>query len=73
MTLTGLAADGSAGRVRRRRVCAVLAMLGGALAGGLLVRLVAAAAPLWLASAVLGCCALMVYVMARRPEARSWR
>jgi uncharacterized membrane protein YoaK (UPF0700 family) len=73
MTLTGLAADSSAGRVRRHRVYALLAMTGGALAGGLLVRYVAAPAPLWLAAAVLGCCAPIVYMMARRPGAHSWR
>jgi hypothetical protein len=49
LTVTGLVADTTASSVRGRRLISVLAMLAGALTGGVLLRWVALAAPLWLA------------------------
>ena len=48
LTVTGLVADTTASSVRGRRLISVLAMLGGALLGGVLLRWVALAAPLHL-------------------------
>ena len=50
LTVTGLVADTTPQSVLGRRVGSVLAMLAGALIGGVLLRWVALAAPLWLAS-----------------------
>jgi uncharacterized membrane protein YoaK (UPF0700 family) len=49
LTVTGLVADTTPQSVRGRRVVSVLAMLAGALIGGVLLRWVALAAALWLA------------------------
>jgi predicted MFS family arabinose efflux permease len=48
-------------------------MLAGALAGGLLLRLVNVAAPLWLAAALLAACSVIAYAASRLPQAESWR
>ena len=58
LTVTGLVADATSGRVRLRRAVAVLAMLGGALAGGALLAGLGPSAPLWTAAAMLAVIAL---------------
>jgi uncharacterized membrane protein YoaK (UPF0700 family) len=73
LTVTGLVADATSWSVRGRRVVPVLAMLAGALAGGLLLRLVNVAAPLWLAAALLAACSVIAYAASRLPQAESWR
>jgi len=73
MTVTGLVADASPAPVRVRRVLSVLAMMLGALIGGLLLRLVTASAPLWLAAALLLVCAATAYGSARSPGSEVWR
>jgi uncharacterized membrane protein YoaK (UPF0700 family) len=72
LTVTGLVADATSWTVRRRRLVPVVAMLGGALAGGALLRWVATAAPLWTAALVLGCCALAAFTASRRPRSQTW-
>jgi uncharacterized membrane protein YoaK (UPF0700 family) len=73
LTVTGLVADTSPMPVRLRRVLAVVAMLSGALVGGVLLRWVATAAPLWLATVLLVACAAGAYAGARSPRAAAWR
>jgi len=73
LTFTGLVADTTTQSVRFRREISLLAMLGGALAGGVLLRWVALAAPLWLAAALLLVCAVGAYLAAGRPQSKSWR
>lgn len=73
LTVTGLVADATTWRVRLRRLVPVLAMLGGALAGGALLRWVGTSAPLSAAAVVLGCCAVAALVAARRPLSQAWR
>jgi len=73
LTVTGLVADTSPMPVRLRRLLAVLAMLSGALVGGILLRWVATAAPLWLATALLLACAAGAYAGARSPHSTAWR
>jgi uncharacterized membrane protein YoaK (UPF0700 family) len=73
LTVTGLVADATSWSVRARRLVPVLAMLGGALAGGALLRWVSTTAPLWMAAALLVWCAVTTYAAARRPESESWR
>ena len=73
LTVTGLVADSTAWSVRGRRLVAIAAMLGGALTGGLLLRYVNAAAPLWVAAAVLACCSTIAHAAARRTQSQSWR
>ena len=73
LTVTGLVADPSSTPVRVRRLFAVLAMLTGALVGGVLLRWVTTAAPLWLATAVLVVCAIGAYLGARSPRSAAWR
>jgi predicted MFS family arabinose efflux permease len=41
--------------------------------GGVLFRLVALAAPLWLAAVLLVACATGAYLAARRPQSQAWR
>ena len=53
LTVTGLVADTTAPSLRGRRQISVLAMLAGALTGGVMLRWVALAAPLWLALVLL--------------------
>jgi len=70
MTLTGLAADsriaGGSGQGSVRRITAVLAMLSGAVAGALLLK-ISLAAPL-LAAATLALLVALPYVPIARPE-----
>jgi predicted MFS family arabinose efflux permease len=73
LTVTGLVADTTAPPVRIRRLISVLAMLAGALVGGVLLRWVALAAPLWLAAVLLAGCAVSAYVAAGRAESQAWR
>jgi uncharacterized membrane protein YoaK (UPF0700 family) len=73
LTVTGLVADASSWLVRRQRLVPVVAMLAGALAGGLLLRLVNTAAPLWVAAALLASCSAIAHAAARRPESHDWR
>jgi uncharacterized membrane protein YoaK (UPF0700 family) len=73
LTVTGLVADTSAQPVRIRRLISVLAMLVGALIGGVLLRWVALAAPLWLAAVLLAGSAASAYVAASRPRSDTWR
>ena len=73
LTVTGLVADTSVKPVRIRRLISILAMLAGALIGGLLLRWVALAAPLLVAAVLLAGCAAGSYVAAGRPESQAWR
>ncbi len=73
LTVTGLVADTTTQSVRGRRLISVLAMLAGALLGGVLLRWVALAAPLWLAAVMLVACAAGAYLAAGRPQSESWR
>ena len=73
LTVTGLVADTTSQSVRGRRLISVLAMLGGALVGGVLLRWVALAAPLWLAAGLLVACAAGAYAATRRPQSLTWR
>jgi uncharacterized membrane protein YoaK (UPF0700 family) len=73
LTVTGLVADSSPTAVRTRRALALLAMLLGALGGGVLLRWVATAAPLWLAAGLLLACAGLAYRSARSPSSAAWR
>jgi uncharacterized membrane protein YoaK (UPF0700 family) len=56
--------------VRTRRLISILAMLVGALTGGVLLRWVA---PLWLAAVLLVACATGAYLPARRLQSQAWR
>jgi len=73
LTVTGLVADTTPQSVLGRRVVSVLAMLAGALIGGVLLRWVALAAPLWLASVLLITCAAGAFAAASRPHSEAWR
>jgi uncharacterized membrane protein YoaK (UPF0700 family) len=73
LTVTGLVADTTAQPVRIRRLISVLAMLAGALIGGLLLRWVGLPAPLWLGAVLLAGCAATAYVAASRPQSDTWR
>jgi uncharacterized membrane protein YoaK (UPF0700 family) len=73
LTVTGLVADATTSKTRLRRVIPVLAMLGGALAGAVLLRWVVLSTPLWAAAALLAICPIAVQVAARRPRAATWR
>ena len=64
LTFTGLVADATPSSVRVRRLISVLAMLAGALVGGVLLRWVALAAPLWVAAVLLVGCAAGAYAAA---------
>jgi uncharacterized membrane protein YoaK (UPF0700 family) len=73
LTVTGLVADTTPQSVLGRRVVSVLAMLAGALMGGVLLRWVALAAPLWLASVLLVTCAVGAFAAVSRPHSEAWR
>ena len=73
LTVTGLAADTTPQPVRVRRLISVLAMLAGAVLGGVLLRWVALAAPLWLAAILLVACATGAYLATGRPQSQAWR
>ncbi len=72
LTVTGLVADATSWSVRFRRLVPIVAMLGGALAGGALLRWVSLAAPLWLAAALLVSCAVTAHAATRRPQSQAW-
>jgi uncharacterized membrane protein YoaK (UPF0700 family) len=72
LTVTGLVADATSWAQRGRRLVPIVAMLGGALAGGALLRWVGTAAPLWLAAALLAACAVIAYAATRRPQSQTW-
>jgi uncharacterized membrane protein YoaK (UPF0700 family) len=73
LTVTGLVADATAASVRARRLISVLAMLAGALMGGVLLRWVGLGAPLWLAAGLLVTCAACAHAATHRAEAQAWR
>jgi uncharacterized membrane protein YoaK (UPF0700 family) len=73
LTVTGLVADATSWSVRFRRLVPIVAMLGGALAGGALLRWVSTAAPLWLAAALLISCAVIAHAATRRPQSQAWQ
>jgi uncharacterized membrane protein YoaK (UPF0700 family) len=73
LTVTGLVADATPWPVRVRRLISVVAMLAGALVGGVLLRWVDPAAPLWLAAALLVGCAAGATLTARQPQSQAWR
>jgi uncharacterized membrane protein YoaK (UPF0700 family) len=73
LTLTGLASDAAPRPVLARRLVSVVAMLAGALLGGVLLRWVAQAAPLWVAAAILVGCGASAYAATRRPQSQAWR
>jgi uncharacterized membrane protein YoaK (UPF0700 family) len=73
LTVTGLVADATSWSIRFRRLVAIAAMLGGALAGGALLRWVSTPAPLWVATALLITCAVIAHGATGRPQSRAWR
>jgi uncharacterized membrane protein YoaK (UPF0700 family) len=74
LTVTGLVADSTSWSVRARRLVPVVAMLGGALLGGALLRWVSLAAPLWAAAAILVACAVSARAAARAgPQSNAWK
>jgi uncharacterized membrane protein YoaK (UPF0700 family) len=73
LTVTGMVADATSWSVRLRRLIAIVAMLGGALTGGILLRWVSATAPLWLAAALLCAVAVSAYAASRRPASQAWQ
>ncbi|MEY9968815.1 uncharacterized membrane protein YoaK (UPF0700 family) [Streptacidiphilus sp. MAP12-16] len=73
LTVTGLFADTTPPDVRLRRIAGVLAMFGGAAAGGALLRWASIPAPLWLAAATLAVLAPTAFQLTRRSAATSWR
>ncbi|HZO70391.1 MAG TPA: YoaK family protein [Kribbellaceae bacterium] len=73
LTVTGLVADTTPRSVRTRRLFSVLAMLAGALTGGVLLRWIGLATPLWTAAALLTACAAGTYAATTRPQSRAWR
>jgi uncharacterized membrane protein YoaK (UPF0700 family) len=73
LTVTGLVADTTPASVRTRRLLSIFAMLAGAVAGGLLLRFVGLSAPLWLATAALGICALTARSRSNRADSEAWR
>ncbi|HEX3930114.1 MAG TPA: YoaK family protein [Nocardioides sp.] len=72
LTVTGLVADATSVKVRFRRLLPVLAMLGGALVGGALLRWLGPSAPLWIAAALLASVAVGAHVAIRRPTSEAW-
>jgi hypothetical protein len=68
-----LVADATSWSVRVRRLLPIVAMLGGALVGGALLRWVSVAAPLWLAAALLVCCAATAHAATGRPQSQTWQ
>jgi uncharacterized membrane protein YoaK (UPF0700 family) len=73
LTVTGLVADATSWSVRARRLVPVVAMLGGAFAGGGLLCWVSTAAPLRLAAALLVSYAVTAHAATRRPQSQAWR
>ncbi|MFD1277827.1 DUF1275 family protein [Streptomyces kaempferi] len=72
LTTAGLFADRTSNQVRLRRMTSILAMLAGALIGGLLLRHSQIATPLWIAAAVHAGCAVTSDRLRRRDAADSW-
>jgi uncharacterized membrane protein YoaK (UPF0700 family) len=72
LTTAGLFADKTSARVRARRAASILAMMAGALVGGLLLRHVDVAAPLWTATALLLACAVTADYARWAESAGSW-
>jgi uncharacterized membrane protein YoaK (UPF0700 family) len=70
LTVTGLVADATSWSVRWRRLVPIAAMLGGALAGGALLRWVSTPAPLWVAAALLISSAVTAHAATRRPQSQ---
>lgn len=73
LTVTGLVADTTSWTTRFRRLVPIVAMLGGALAGGAMLRWVGLAAPLWVAAAILLSCAVTAHTATRRPQSHVWQ
>jgi uncharacterized membrane protein YoaK (UPF0700 family) len=73
LTVTGLVADTTPQSVRALRLISILAMLAGALTGGVLLHWVALAAPLWLAAVLLAICGTGAYLATGRPQSQTWR
>jgi uncharacterized membrane protein YoaK (UPF0700 family) len=73
LTVTGLVADNTSWAVRGRRLVPIAAMLGGALAGGALLRWVSTAAPLWVAAVLLVTCSVTARSATRRPQSQAWQ
>ena len=73
LTVTGLVADATTWSVRLRRLVPIVAMLGGALTGGALLRWVSTPTPLWLAAALLISCAATAHTATRRPQSSAWQ
>ena len=73
LTVTGLVADTTPSSVRVRRLISVLAMLAGPMAGGVLLRWVGLAAPLWVAAVPLVGCAVGAYAAHGRSQSQAWR
>ena len=72
LSLTGLVADTTRPAVRARREMSVLAMLAGAVAGGILIRWVGSAAPLLLAATLLVACAVCAHRASNRADSQGW-
>jgi uncharacterized membrane protein YoaK (UPF0700 family) len=72
LTVTGLVADATTSKVRLKRLVPVLAMLGGAFAGGALLRWVSPSAPLWTAAVVLTATAIVANRATGRPRSEAW-
>jgi uncharacterized membrane protein YoaK (UPF0700 family) len=73
LTVTGLVADATTAKTRLRRIVPVFAMLGGAAAGGALLRWVSPSAPLWTAAIVLAATAIAARIASRQPQAETWQ
>jgi uncharacterized membrane protein YoaK (UPF0700 family) len=73
LTVTGLVADATTSKVRVRRMVPVIAMLGGALAGGALLRWASPSAPLWTAALMLAATATLAHRASIPPQADTWR
>lgn len=71
-TVTALVTEPQGRRILARRATSVVAMLAGALLGGLAARLVTVSAPLFLASALLVGVMVATERYARRPDAPAW-
>jgi uncharacterized membrane protein YoaK (UPF0700 family) len=72
LTVTGLVADATDARIRLRRLVPVLAMLGGALTGGLLLRWTYPSAPLWIAAGILASTVIAATIATRRSTSEVW-
>jgi hypothetical protein len=73
LTVTGLVADTSSWSTSVRRLVPIAAMLGGAFAGGAMLRWLGLAAPLWVAAALLISCAVTAQAATRNPQSHVWQ